>query len=88
MLGGLVFGIATLRAQVLPRWAGALLAIGTVLPLVLSALLPHPYDRILAVPVGLALVWLGYALLSERREKVWEPSSGMTSAHVLQAEAK
>ena len=69
LLGGVLFGIATLRAGILPRWAGALLAVGTVLPLVLSSLLPHPLDRVLAVPIGLALVWLGYALWSERREQ-------------------
>jgi len=68
MLGGLLFGVATLRAGILPRWAGALLALGSVSTLAAS-LLPHPLDRTLAVPVGLALAWLGYALLSDRREK-------------------
>jgi hypothetical protein len=28
MLGGVLFGIATFRAGILPRWAGGLLAIG------------------------------------------------------------
>ena len=31
ILGGLLFGIATFRAGILPRWAGALLALSTVL---------------------------------------------------------
>ena len=67
--GGLLFAIATLRAGILPRWAAGLLAGGVALPL-LGALLqvPHPYDRIFAVPVGVALAWLGYALWAERRE--------------------
>lgn len=69
LLGGLLFGIATFRASVLPRWAGGLLAIGTVLPILASPLVQHPYDRIFAVPVGLALAWLGYALWSERSEQ-------------------
>jgi hypothetical protein len=69
MLGGLLFGIATFRARVLPRWAAGLLAVGIVLPILGSSLVPHPFDRIFAVPVGLALAWLGYALLSEHREK-------------------
>jgi hypothetical protein len=69
VLGGLLFGIATLRAGILPRWAAGLLAVGTILPLLLSSLIPHPLDRIFAVPVGLALIWLGYALWSERREQ-------------------
>lgn len=69
LLGGLLFGIATLRAGILSRWASGLLAFGTILPLLLSSLVPHPYDRILAVPVGVGLAWLGYSLWSERREK-------------------
>jgi len=73
VLGGLLFGIATFRARVLPRWAGGLLAIGTLLPVLLSSVVHHPFDRLFAVPVGLALAWLGYALWSERREPVSEP---------------
>lgn len=64
--GGLLLGIATFRASILPRGAAGLLIIGAVAPLA-SALLPHPFDRILAVPMGAALAWLGYALWSERR---------------------
>ena len=74
-LGGLLFGIATLRAGILPRLAGGLLAIGAVAPIVLT-LLPHPLDRSLAVPMGLAMAWLGYALLSERRAQAPRPVSG------------
>ena len=54
------------------RWAGGLLTVGVVLPLLLTSLVPHPFDRIFAVPVGLAVAWLGYALFSERREKASE----------------
>jgi hypothetical protein len=31
------------------------------------------------VPLGLALVWLGYALFSERREQAAEPAPGTGS---------
>ena len=72
LLGGVLFGIATFRAGVLPR-AGGGLAVGTVAPLVLSLLLPHEFVRLAAVPVGLALALLGYALWSERRVSVSEP---------------
>jgi len=74
LLGGLLFGIATFRAGTLQRWAGGLLAIGTILPILGSPLVQHPYDRIFAVPVGLALAWLGYALFSERQEQASELS--------------
>ncbi len=89
VIGGILFGIATFRAGVLPRWAGGLLAIGTLLPVLssLSSVVPHPYDRIFAVPVGLALVWLGYALWSERRESVSEPVLGKLSAELSQTGA-
>lgn len=80
VIGGLLFGIATFRARVLPRWAGGLLAIGTLLPVLLSSVVHHPFDRLFAVPVGLALAWLGYALWSERREPVSEPVLGKVSS--------
>ncbi|MEI7848734.1 MAG: hypothetical protein WCK35_23235 [Chloroflexota bacterium] len=73
VLGGLLFGIATFRAGVLPRWAGALLAVGTILPVVLSSVVHHPYDRLFAVPVVLALIWLGISLFSEWRAPASEP---------------
>jgi hypothetical protein len=67
ILGGLMFGIATLRAGILSPWAAGLL---TVAPLVapVAGLLPGELQRIAAVPMGIALAWLGYALWSERRE--------------------
>ncbi len=67
LLGGLLFGIASFRSGILSRWAGGLLAIGTILPLPLSSLIHHPYDRILALPMGLSLAWLGYSLWSKRQ---------------------
>jgi len=74
-LGGLLFGIATFRAGILPRWAAGLFAVGAVAPFVL-AVLPHPLDRTFAVPMGIALAWLGYGLWSERRETASEPVPG------------
>jgi hypothetical protein len=66
IFGGLLFGIATFRAGILPRWAGALLALSTVLAPIAAAL-PNASQPKLAIPMGLALAWLGYALWSERR---------------------
>ncbi|MDQ0233646.1 hypothetical protein [Metabacillus malikii] len=65
-LGGLLFGLATYRAGVFPRMAGALLSFAAVVTFA-AAIIPHPFDRILAVPMGLALIWLGWALWSEHR---------------------
>lgn len=67
LLGGLLLGMATLRARVLSCLASVLLAFGAVVTLA-SAIIPHPFDRILAVPMGLAFVWLGYGLWAERGE--------------------
>jgi hypothetical protein len=66
LLGGLCLGIATLRAGVLPRWPAGLLAV-TALLTPAAALLPHATQRLAAIPMGLAMAWLGYALWSERR---------------------
>jgi hypothetical protein len=66
ILGGLLFGIATYRANILPRGAAALLALGTVLAPVAKALSLSAQPKI-AIPTGLALAWLGYALMTERR---------------------
>ena len=81
MLGGLLFGIATLRAGILPRWAAGLLAVASALTPA-AALLPHATQRLAAIPVGLAVAWLGFALLSERREQASELVPGKVSSQL------
>ena len=71
ILGPLLFGIATFRARVLPRWAGGLLALGALLTPI-GALVPPELQPKIMVPIGLAFVWLGYALFVERRESTPE----------------
>src|SRR5437868_14099901 len=88
LLGGVLFGVATFRAGILPRWAGGGLAVGTVAPLVLSLLLPHEFIRLAAVPVGIALALLGYALWSERRGPASQPVSTTGRAQLRQAVAE
>src|SRR5829696_520909 len=78
IIGGLLFGIATFRAGILPRWAAGLLAVGSVLAPV-AALLPPEHEPKVAVPVGIALAWLGYALWSERREQAAVPDDGVST---------
>ncbi|MEO5952828.1 MAG: hypothetical protein ABIQ44_10215 [Chloroflexia bacterium] len=87
MLGGLLFGIAIIRAGILPRWAGSLLAVTAALT-PLAALLPHAIQRLAAMPMGLALASLGYALWSERRATASEPVLGMVSPQLSQTAAK
>lgn len=86
LLGGTLFAIGTLRARVLPRLAAGLLAVATVMPVALS-LVPHEFIRLAAVPMGLALVWLGYSLWSERRENVAQSASRSQRAQLRQTEA-
>ena len=78
ILGPLLFGIATFRARVLPRWAGGLLALN-ILFVPVGALVPPELQPKILVPIGLALAWLGYALFSELREKASDPAPGTES---------
>jgi hypothetical protein len=88
ILGPLLFGITTFRARVLPRWAGGLLTLAAVL-IPIGGMFPHEYQaKIAMIPVGLAMVWLGYALFSERREKASEVVPGKVNAQISQPEAK
>jgi hypothetical protein len=66
ILGGACFGIATFRAGILPRWAGALLALSTLLAPA-AGVLPNAAQPKMAIPMGIALAGLGYALWTEQR---------------------
>ena len=86
LLGLLLFGIATFRANILPRWAAGLLAFSGPLAIIMVQLLPHQLERLAAVPMGIALAWLGFALFSERREQASVLVAGMGER--LQTSAK
>ena len=86
MIGGVLFGIATFRARILPRWAGVLLAIGALL-VPFAAVRPPVHEAKVTVPGGLALVWLGYSLWAERRQRAVEPVPGRASSASTKAEA-
>lgn len=66
LLGGLLFGVALFRAGILARWAAVLLAVGSVGTLAVSVL-PTALDRLIAVPLGVALAGLGFSLWREQR---------------------
>ena len=75
LLGTLLFGIAMFRARILSRGAAGLLAVSGPLAIILT-MIGHPINRIAAVPMGIALIWLGYSLWSERRVQTLAPVSG------------
>ena len=81
ILGGLLFGIATFRAHILPRGAAVLLALGTVLAPVAATLSLSAQPKT-AIPTGLALAWLGYALMTERRTPAEERNDQAVTAAV------
>jgi hypothetical protein len=69
VLAGFVsFGIATFRARVYPRWAGPVIAIGSVAAIVMAPLAPVPsgpvrLDRVGVLAASFAFVWCGWHLL-------------------------
>jgi hypothetical protein len=77
ILGSLLFAIATFRAKVLPRWSAVLLALGSLLVPVGSLVSTELASKIIMIPMGLGLAWMGYALLTERRAQVSETLTGI-----------
>ena len=65
MVGLILFGFATYRAQVLPKYAGALLAVTAVVQQ-LTGIAPF-VQTIFAVLSFVAFAWLGWALLRGNR---------------------
>ncbi|HEY8622121.1 MAG TPA: hypothetical protein VIM01_18855 [Dermatophilaceae bacterium] len=63
--GSLLFGIALFRANILARWASALLAVAAVATAI-SPQLPIN-QRLFAIPTSVALIGLGYSLWRGQR---------------------
>ncbi|HEY6470108.1 MAG TPA: hypothetical protein VI434_10090 [Candidatus Dormibacteraeota bacterium] len=80
--GGFLFGITLFRAKVLARWAGILLACGSVAT-VATGLMPQ-YERLFAFPTAVALIALGYSMWQAQRTPAARP---VTSAVSSQLEA-
>src|SRR6266704_3661060 len=66
VVGTIPLGVATMRAGILPRWAGLLV----IAPL--PALVRNILAGVSAVTFFLGLAWIGYALWSERERRVEE----------------
>lgn len=67
LAGGLLFGIAVLRAKILWSWAGVLVIAGAVVA-PLASVVPHEVGRFAAVPFGVGLIGMGLSLWSDRRD--------------------
>ena len=59
-LGFILFGVATFRAGVYPRWAGAVIGVGALLSYGL-VMLPFNIGGLL---INLGLIWLGWSLVA------------------------
>jgi hypothetical protein len=80
-LGWPVFGVATLRAGLLPRWGAVLVTIGLPLSTMQNFLIKVP-GPIGGVLLGFGLVWLGYALWSDKPAQAMpsQPAHGVVEA--------
>lgn len=85
--GSVLFGIALFRANVLARWAAALLAVGAVATPAIT-LLPQVNFRLFAIPTGVAMVGLGYSLWREQRTPAAASVTSRISSQLDPAGAK
>jgi hypothetical protein len=84
--GGFTFAFALFRANVVARWAAALLALGTLATIAVG-LVPQ-YERLFAIPTGLALVALGYSLWRLQRAPAVPPVLSPVSPPLVAVGAK
>lgn len=66
VIGWLLFGVATLRARVYPRWAAILLIVGAVI-----SFIPIPLS---GIALSVAVAWLGFILFTGRGASVEQPT--------------
>ena len=90
IIGAILFGIATMRARIFPRWAGILLIVAGIANLLTLPPLPEPLGTILEIAsftaLAAAFTWCGYTLITETREReqVRETSFASTSVQAHQ----
>ena len=87
VVGGIIFGIALFRANVLARWAAILLSVGAVAILATSQL-PELTQRLFAIPVSVALIGLGFSLWREQRTQNTRPMASPVSSQLDPTGAK
>lgn len=64
ILGGISYGISGYRNKLPGKYSYLLLVIAAIATIA-AGILGHPLDRILAVPMGLALIWIGWNVWKE-----------------------
>jgi hypothetical protein len=75
LIGGLLFGVATIRAGILSRAAAILLLVGAVLSFAAN-FVPLPYlSSITTALLFVAIAWFGYMLMSKPRAEAMAVSS-------------
>ena len=84
LLGGLVFGIALYRANIVARWASLLLSIGAVASL-LAGVLPDSLMRTATFPTAIAMIGLGYSLWRETHIVIPEPTVSVGTSQLNSA---
>ena len=85
--GGIIFGIALFRANVLARWAAMLLSVGAV-AILTTPQLPELTQRLFAIPVSVALIGLGFSLWREQRTQNTRPMASPASSQLDPTGAK
>ena len=85
--GGIIFGIALFRANVLARWAAILLSVGAV-AILTTSMLPELTQRLFAIPVSVALIGLGFSLWREQRPQNTRPMASPASSQLDPTGAK
>lgn len=78
--GVLLFGVASLRARVLPRWAAVLVLVGAALDLGLGFVVEFPFTGAIAGP---GLAWMGYAVWSHKQVAAEAPAPMVESGPSL-----
>lgn len=67
VFGGLLFGIASYRAKKFSNLASLALSVSSAMT-ILASVIPHPYNRLLAIPMGIALICLGCSVMFKSKE--------------------
>lgn len=80
VVAGSAFGVAVVRAGVLPRWSGQLLVVGVVLVAV-ATVLPDPLPTLCAGVRDLAFASMGMSLINRRgRQRSSWPATSVSGA--------